>query len=349
MSVLLLGIVFCLGLLQTETSVASETDEKPETTSNIPAPTETPTAAKTDEESETTSNIPVPKDGGFTIVLRDPIKKPEVMKISKDRQGDIKQEPQSDFAVTLPKNALVFFIIEDVDTRRYTVKITVEEGSSQTVVTSKAIEAVKGSVKDTQERSLRNPIKYICVFLPKKGNVEKDFPPPRVVTVTPTTELRGIKATVGPFITPLRDDNYTKIDGRVALGSRDQWSRSPGFLAHIPFFSHNFSRFRCALALSGGLAIGKISTVDDALTIGASPVTVGGSILLAGPATDSLFAITGGGILKPVERLSGYSIGRAYSGDLKDLTKSVNRWHFFLAVTFSYDIFKDLGLQSTNK
>lgn len=163
-----------------------------------------------------------------------------------------------------------------------------------------------------------------------------------------TTRLRGIKATVGPFVTPLRDDNYAKVNDTVALGSRDQWSRSPGFLAHLPILSYNFSRFRWALALSGGLAIGKISTVNDALSIGASPVTVGGSFLFAGPATDSLFAITGGGILKPVERLNGYSIGSAYSGDPKDLTKPVNRWSFFLAVTFSYDIFKDLGLLSTN-
>ena len=313
--ILLLGIVYCMELFQAEAS----------------------TEVKAEDKARITSEIPV-SESGFTIVLRKPMSEnPQVAKVYRDRKGNIKVEPIQGFTVSLPKNTSVFFMVDEVNTVLYDVKITVEGEYSQTLVKPRVIEGEKGTVNDPQERGLTNPMKYICVFLPKNRNAEVNFPPPRVVSVIPTTSLQGIKATVGPFVTPLRDNHYVNINNKIALGGRDQWSGSLGFLANLPIFSHNFQKFRWAFALSSGLAIGKISTNDEALSLGPSPVTFGGSFLFAGPTTDNLLSITGGGILKPVERLNGYTTGMEYPSDPKNLTKSVNRWHFFLALTFSYN------------
>ena len=161
--------------------------------------------------------------------------------------------------------------------------------------------------------------------------------------------MYGTKATVGAFLTDLKDENYVDFKGDIALGSRDQLDKSFGVLVHAPIYSRNFSEFRFAFALSGGLALGKLTTSDGSLSIGPVPTTLGVSFLFAGPTTtDSLLSISVGGILKPVKRLDGYSVGDKYPSDATNLTRSVNRFSLFGAVTFSYDLFDKLGFKSAS-
>ena len=110
--ILLLGILFCISLLQTV--VLAE--------------------AKDDKKAETTSKILVP-DGGFTIVLRAPMSQNRhIVKISKnDKDESIPGFKVSDnipeFKVSLPKNKPIFFRVDHVNTALYSVEITVEEKS----------------------------------------------------------------------------------------------------------------------------------------------------------------------------------------------------------------------------
>lgn len=209
------------------------------------------------------------------------------------------------------------------------------------------IETADWVKEDTQNRLLTNQIKYTCVFTPKEEYPNLKSTPPRVVTVVPTTDLSGIKATVGTFISDLSDDNYVNINGKIGRGRQDQFSTSFGLLIHVPFWSHNFRNFRGALALSGGGALGNISTIDGNLALGPVPVTLGGSLLLAGPTSDSLLSITGGAILKPVSRLNDYCVGDPYPPAPQTLTTRVNKFSWFCAVTFSYSLFDQLGFKST--
>lgn len=160
------------------------------------------------------------------------------------------------------------------------------------------------------------------------------------------SDLSGIKATIGPFISNVVDHNYVEIKEKIGRGQHDQLSRSLGALIHLPFWCHNFGKFRGALALSGGLAVGSISTTDGKLTLGPVPVTLGGSLLFAGPTSDSLLSITGGAILKPVNRLNDYCVGDPYPSNPQTLTTPVNKFGWFCAVTFSYSLFDQLGFKS---
>ena len=97
--IVLVGIVFCIGALQTEGIAKVETE------------------------------IPVPKDG-FTIVLRAPTSEnPRIIKVSKDRKGVTKEESIQGLRVYLPENTPVFFRVDQVNTILYDVNIT---GTSET-------------------------------------------------------------------------------------------------------------------------------------------------------------------------------------------------------------------------
>ena len=214
------------------------------------------------------------------------------------------------------------------------------------------IETADWVKKDTQDRLLRDQIKYTCVFrlreehTPKEENINLKGTPPRVVTIIQTTNLSGIKATVGPFISNVRDDNYVKINGKIGLGTQDQFSTSFGVLGHLPLLSRNIGNFSGALALSSGLTLGKISTIDGNLALGPIPVTLGGSILLSAPTSNSLLSLTGGAILRPVNRLNDYHVGDTYPSDPQTLTTRVNKFGWFFAVTFSYPLFEQLDFKS---
>ena len=214
------------------------------------------------------------------------------------------------------------------------------------------IETADWVKKDTQDRPLTDQIKYTCVFSLKEEHTLKGKDtnlkgtPPRVVTIIPTPNLSGIKATIGPFISNVRDDNYVKINGNIGLATQDQFSTSFGVLGHLPLLSRNIGDFRGALALSSGLTLGKISTIDGNLALGAIPVTLGGSILFSPPTSNSLLSLTGGAILKPVNRLNNYHVGDTYPSDPKTLTTRVNKFGWFFAVTFSYPLFEQLGFKT---
>ena len=166
------------------------------------------------------------------------------------------------------------------------------------------------------------------------------------MTVIPTLDLLGIKTTIGPFVSGVVDHTYLKINEKITPGQQDQFSRSLGILVHLPLWSFNFRNFRGAPALSGGLALGNIDTTDGNLTLGPGPVALGGSLLLAGPTSNSLLSITGGAILKSVHRLNDYCVGDAYPPNPQTLTTSVNQFGWFCAVTFSYPLLDQLGFKS---
>ena len=116
--ILLLGIVFCMESLQTETSAEMKADKKAKTASKIPVP-----------------------DGGFTIVLREPMgENPRIVKVSRDSKGNTTEEPVQGFTVSLPKNTLVFFRVDQVNTILYDIKITVgqEKSGTQSSAASKS-------------------------------------------------------------------------------------------------------------------------------------------------------------------------------------------------------------------
>ena len=173
-----------------------------------------------------------------------------------------------------------------------------------------------------------------------------------MTVVVPTPALSGIKTTVGPFLSNLPDQNYLKINNKIAIGSQDKLSNALGVLVHLPLYSGNCWKFRWALALSTGLSLDKYSISNEGLSITSVPPTLGGSLLLAGPTNDSLITITGGGILKTVKELDGYSAGQAWPSGLDSATeptRDVNRYGWFLAITFSYDIFDQLGIEINQK
>lgn len=310
--IVLLGIIFTMGLPQ----MAEATEPKPD-------------------------KIPVP-DNGFTIVLRSPMGgHPQLVKVYRI-DGNNTEEVIPGLTVWLPRDTPVFFMIDDVQTDIYSVKITVKD--------KKSTKPIAGT-KDTEVRFLEGEIKYTCVITPLKEQDGLDKEPFEVILKQTKSELYGAKATLGPFLTDLKDESYVNIKNKIALGSRDQLDRSLGVLVHAPIYSRAFEKIRFAFALSGGLSLGELTTSDGALSIGPVPATLGVSLLFAGPNTDSLLSISGGTILKPVKRLNGYSVGDDYPSDpeaLKNLTKRVDRFSWFVAVTFSYDILDKLGFKSVS-
>ena len=82
-------------------------------------------------ETKAVGQIPVP-DGGFTIVLRAPTSEnPRIVKISKDGEGNNKQEPIEGLSVYLPEKTPIFFRVDQVNTVLYNVSISVTEEQSQ--------------------------------------------------------------------------------------------------------------------------------------------------------------------------------------------------------------------------
>ena len=310
--VVLLGIIFTMGLPQ----MAEATEPKPD-------------------------KIPVP-DNGFTIVLRSPMGgHPQLVKVYRV-DGNNTEEVIPGWIVSLPRDTPVFFMIDDVKTDSYSVKITVKD--------EKSTKSIAGT-RDTKVRFLKGEIKYICVITQQNGQDASEGETFKVILKQTKSGLYGAKATLGPFLTDLKDESYVNIKNKIALGSRDQLDRSFGVLVHAPIYSRAFEKIRFAFALSGGLSLGELTTSDGSLSIGPVPTTLGVSFLFAGPNTDSLLSISAGTILKPVKRLNGYSVGDDYPSDpedLKNLTKRVDRFSWFVAVTFSYDLLDKLGFKSAS-
>lgn len=319
-----LGLIFCIGSHQTVANAK---------TAAVP---KTPTTA--------TPKISVP-DKGVTIVLRSPTSEnAQLVKYTKGKNGKVNSEEMQGFEVSLPENTVVRFIVDsEVKPPVSDVTITVEDHGAQTREQFKDLAKFK-----SQDRILKNRIQYICTFQLKAGAEVKTLT--RVVTVVPTPALSGIKATVGPFISNRSDENYINTGGKIAFGNQDTLSNALGVLVHLPFGSHNFQKFRCALALSAGLSLDKYSISNEGLSITSVPPTLGVSLLFAGPTDESLITITGGGILKTVKELDGYKAGQPLpSGIDSPPTRDVNRVGWVFAITFSYDIFHQLGLKISQK
>ena len=132
---LLLGIVFCMGLLQTEAST----------------------------QTKSTSKIPVPA-GGFTIVLRAPTSgNPQVIKIDKDG----KEKSMQGLRVPLPEKTPIFFRVDQVNTVLYNVEITTEPSKGQSTeggegetngepLPSLSISDVRNILKDIYEPTVKD-------------------------------------------------------------------------------------------------------------------------------------------------------------------------------------------------
>ena len=197
------------------------------------------------------------------------------------------------------------------------------------------IETSTWSKADTRTRIQKEEIKYICIFTPKKKN-SKLKPITRPVTITPTVGLSGILFTAGSFITDVRDDHYTSIENKIALGAQDRFATPPGGLVHAVICGKDFSRFSSAFAVSVGFGVGT-GTKDGGLVLNGQPA-LGGSLLFSGPRGEgNMFAVTLGGITKPVKRLNGYWVGDPYPKDPSQLTRTVYRGGWFIAITTNFD------------
>ena len=215
---------------------------------------------------------------------------------------------------------------------------------NQTAKKLRMIEAANWRENDTQERVLQGEIKYTCVISPAM-ELPEQYPKFRcreyVVTINGIPKLSGPTVTFGSFLTHLHDDTYVNVDDKIEFGVQDRFSEGLGVLTHIPFFSHNFTRFRCAAALSGGLGLDNLSNDAKKFSLAQLPTMLGVSFLFAAPKSENLFALTAGGTIKPVKRLNGYSINRKFPAG-GEVTRRVRTFGLFFAVTISYDIRKVL-------
>ena len=199
----------------------------------------------------------------------------------------------------------------------------------------RAIETATWNKNSHRRHILNNQVKYKCVFTPRVAG--RKLREKRLeVTVTPTIGLSGVQFTVGSFMTPLHDDRYiSDKNERVALGAQDRINMPLGALAHIPICGTDFSRFSSALALSTGFAIGTASTHGQLVVDGQA--VLGGSLLFSGPmGGGDMFAVTFGGIVKPVRRLNGYWVGDPFPQDSAELTRPVYRISWFLGLTANF-------------
>lgn len=210
----------------------------------------------------------------------------------------------------------------------------------------RAIETSTWSKTDTETRILKDEMKYICVFTPKEKNTKlKSIT--HEVRVTPTTGLSGIRFTAGPFMTDLRDDHYISIKDKIALGGQDRFAMPLGGLAHAIIFGQDFSRLSWAFALSTGFALGTGAADGTFLVNGQA--ALGGSLLFSEPGGEgNTFAVTVGGIAKPVKRLNGYWVGDPFPKGPDQPTRSVYRGGWFIALTANFDFVPRIfGLKKT--
>ena len=193
---------------------------------------------------------------------------------------------------------------------------------------------------DVQERVLEQKIEYTCFIIPAitpevKGSslTRKKF----VVTVHTPLGLSGIKFTAGSFVSELTDDYYVKDqNGKVALGSQNRFSMPVGGLAHAVLCSKSFGRFSGALAVSTGFALGTATKHGQLVLNGQA--ALGGSFLFAGPSGEGdMFAVTVGGILKPVQRLNGYWVGDPFPSGTDQPTRAVYRVGVFVGLTANFN------------
>ncbi len=198
----------------------------------------------------------------------------------------------------------------------------------------RAIETATWAQQSYQQYLLNNQIKYVCVFTPRVGTLK--LKTKRLeVTVTPTIGLSGVQFSVGSFMTTLHDDHYVSDDNKIVLGAQDRLAMPLGALAHIPICGMDFSRFNSALALSTGFALGTASTHGQLVVNGQA--ALGGSLLFSSPTGEGdMFAVTFGGIVKPVKRLNGYWVGDPFPKDSTNLTRPVHRIGWFLALTANF-------------
>lgn len=205
---------------------------------------------------------------------------------------------------------------------------------AQTAKKLRMIETAKWRKDDTQERVLKENISYTCVIRPAVKppavKLPEKYPQLRdiefVVTVNRMPDLSGRKLTFGSFLTRLPDD-------KIEMGIQSRFAESLAVLTHIPLYSHNFDyrkflKFRGAVAMSGGLAVGSISDSDKKFSLGQLPTLLGGSFLFAAPKSESLLAFTVGGALRPVKG---------------DVTMPGRTFGWFFAITLSYDIWEPLS------
>ena len=199
----------------------------------------------------------------------------------------------------------------------------------------RAIETATWAMDSRQQHLLRNQIKYTCVFTPRV-DTQKLKVKRLEVTVTPTTGLSGIQFTGGPFISDLHDDHYiSDKNKKIVLGAQDRLAMPLGGLAHIPICGMGFGRFSSAFALSTGFALGTASTHGQLVLNGQA--ALGGSLLFSGPTGEGdIFAVTFGGIVKPVRRLNGYWVGDNFPQGATDPTRPVYRIGWFLALTANF-------------
>ena len=111
---------------------------------------------------------------------------------------------------------------------------------------------------------------------------------------TGATGLSGIKFTVGPFVSDLRDEMSDGDD-------KDVVSASLGALAHVPLWKiPDLGDISWAIGLSGGFALGVPDTSDGVILD--IPAALGGSVLFVDKDERTL-ALTFGGIVKRVTPL----------------------------------------------
>ena len=209
------------------------------------------------------------------------------------------------------------------------------------------IEAAKWHKDDAQVRVLSEKITYTCVICPamelpaekysKLDHIEF------VVTVNGIPELSGSQVTFGSFMTGLHDDTYLKINNKISKGLQDRFTENFGILTHIPLYSRNFDclkflKFRAAAAISGGIGLNKFSDNDGKFSLAELPTMLGVSLLFARQKSGSLLALTAGGMIKPVQRLNGYSLGNTFPQGVETVTRPVRTFGWFFAITISYDI-----------
>lgn len=205
---------------------------------------------------------------------------------------------------------------------------------SRTAEKLRMIETATWSKADTETRILKSEIEYTCIFTPKEKNTKlKSIT--HQVRVTPTTGLSGISFTVGPFMTDLRDDHYITRDNKIALGAQDRFAMPLGGLAHVVLCGKDFSRFSSALAVSTGFALG--TGAKDGTFLVNGQAALGISLLFSGAEGEGdMFAVTIGGIAKPVKRLNGYWVGDEFPKGSDQPTRSVYRGGGFIALSANF-------------
>lgn len=220
--------------------------------------------------------------------------------------------------------------------------------SDQTKKKLRMIEAAKWHKDDAQVRVLPEKITYTCVICPAMELPAEKYskldPIEFVVTVNGVPKLSGSQVTFGSFMTDLHDDIYVNIDSKISKGVQDRITENFGILTHIPLCSYNVPllKFRAAAAISGGIGLNRFSDNDGKFSLVELPTVLGVSLLFAPQKSDDLLALTAGGMMKPVQRLNGYSLGNKFPENDKTVTRPVRTFGWFLAITISYDIRKIL-------